>query len=80
MSAAMAAPMEDCEGNSPDHSPCCDTKSTCPVQLCALKSFKAVGAWGPAPLLRVARALDWPQEPARPPGQVIKPEPPPPRG
>jgi hypothetical protein len=79
MSGAMAAPMEDCKGKSSDQSPCCDTKSTCPVQFCALKSFKAVGAWGPPPLLRVASVPDWPQEPAWPPGLIVKPEPPPPR-
>jgi hypothetical protein len=80
MSGVMAAPMEHChKGKSPDHSPCCDTKSTCPAQLCALKSFKAVSAWGPPPLLQESRALDWPQEAAWPPGLVIKPEPPPPR-
>lgn len=79
LSAATPAPMEDCTGMSPDAAPCCDTKTTCPPQLCALKCFKAVGAWAQAPLLQETEALDWPREPAWPPGLVITPPPPPPR-
>jgi hypothetical protein len=78
MSAPMATPMEDCTGMAPDDCPECDTKNTCP-QLCALKSFKAVGAWGQSPLQRETQVLDWPHEPAWPPGRVIEPQPPPPR-
>ena len=79
MSGTMAAPMEDCMGMSSDDCPCCDTKNTCPPQLCALKCHKVVGAWTQAPVRRATGAHDWPREPAGPPGLVIKPEPPPPR-
>jgi hypothetical protein len=78
MSGAVAAPMEDCTGMSPEDCPDCDTKNTCP-QLCALKAFKAVGVWEVSSLLRQARAVDWPRDSARPPGRVITPQPPPPR-
>jgi hypothetical protein len=78
MSGSVAAPMEDCKGNSPDDCPECDTKNTCP-QLCALKNFKAVGAWEEASRLQEASALDWPRDSTRLPGRVIKPQPPPPR-
>jgi hypothetical protein len=79
MSAAMAAPMEDCTGMSPDDCPCCDTKNTCPPQLCALKCFKAVSGWEQTPLLQQASAADWPHDPTWPLGLTIKPQPPPPR-
>jgi len=79
MSGAMAAPMEDCSGMAPGDCPDCDTQNTCPQQFCALKTFKAVSAWGPLPVLLEPGPIDWPFEPARPPGWVIKPQPPPPR-
>jgi hypothetical protein len=78
MSGAVAAPMEDCTGMSHDDCPDCDTQNMCP-QLCALKNFKAVGAWEALSLLQEASAPDWPRELERPPGWVIQPQPPPPR-
>jgi hypothetical protein len=78
MSGVMAAPMEDCTGMSPEDCPDCDTKNMCP-QLCALKTFKAVGLLELPSLPREASSLHWPREEVRPPGRVIKPTPPPPR-
>jgi hypothetical protein len=78
MSGSLAAPMEDCTGMSSDDCPDCNTQNTCP-QLCALKNFKAVGAWGEPSPLQEANALDWPRDSAQRPGRVITPQPPPPR-